>query len=110
MLTLATAAGNVELATITSFSQHVFSNQSVADCGKKYPQLLVVGILVYQADPETILSRGPFTLTRTPEGVVIAGTYQAWKSVIPGMLQDANTAPLAGSINTLFARLGLSCR
>jgi hypothetical protein len=109
MTTQLMEVGCVKLATITGFSSDVFGTADIATCGKKYPQLLVLGIQIQHMDPETLLSRGPFVLARGPTGMVVAGTYQIWKTVVPELLKEVQTAQLAGNINTLFARLGLSC-
>lgn len=109
MTTQLMEVGCVRLATITGFSPDVFGTADIASCGKKYPQLLVIGIQIHHMDPEVLVSRGPFVLTRCPTGVVVAGTYQIWKIVVPELLKEVSMAQLAGNINTLFARLGLSC-
>lgn len=110
MQLLTPTAGNVSLALVTGFSAEIFGHHSLDYYGKHYPQLLSMGVLLETTDPEPFLVRGPFTLARSPAGPIITGTYQCWASVLPALLKDPTTAVVAGQINTVFSRLGLSCR
>lgn len=108
-LPTATAAGNVEVALVTGFSIEVFGSNDLASLGKKYPQLLTVGFLLHSGDPLPFLAAGPLVFARVPEPI-IAGSYQVWTSILPKLLKEPAAAGVAGQINALFSRMGLSCK
>lgn len=103
-------AGNVSLALLTGFSADIFGQHSIDYYGKHYPQLLTLGFLLEDTDLEPIVVRGPFMLARCNAGPILTGTYQCWASVLPLLLKDPTTAAVAGKINTILSRMGLSCR
>ena len=72
-----------------------------------------IGFEVQELDHDVIfniMSRGDLTQAATPSGVVVCGSYRAWRSVLPEMLADKVTAPFAAEVNAILARNGLSCR
>ncbi len=103
-------AGRASLALVTVFSAEVFGEHPLSHYAKLCPHLLQLGVLLRGVRPEPFMARGHFMYTQHAEGAIIATDYQTWKIVLTWAFKTPETAEVAGNINTLFARLGLSCR